>query len=117
MDPAMVRVRIDELFRKGDLQALRDLAVLLTKCIPSSSNRGGYNVRDSGAPQYEIYSGSREECVAYATGYEDAPCTDVGVFDPVRMCVCVAGREALVVWPEERFGECLLSASQRPESP
>ena len=104
MDLSILRLNIG---KETNIEKLREMAIILVKCIATDNPGGGYCVVNDNNPPYSLYTGSRQNCIAFIRGYESAPSTDVGVFDHSVNCVCVDSRPPVIVIPEDRFGEVL----------
>lgn len=104
MDLAKLRVKI---ISELDIETLRNMALLLTKCLGRDGSGDGYCVINDHNTELYMYSGSRENCIAFIEGYDSAPQTDSGCFDVSVNCVCVDTQSKTIVIPEDRFGEHL----------
>lgn len=111
MDLGILKIKIA---READIETLRNMAQLLVQCLAPDKAGGGYCVVNDHNPPHAMYTGSRENCIAFVEGYDTAPLTDGGCFDHSVNCVCVDTPSCMIVIPEERFGESLANPSVLP---
>jgi hypothetical protein len=89
------RMRIKECV---DIEALRNIAMLLVKLIPNECKGAGYIVvSEDDDPPRVMFTGSREQAVAYKLGSEEAA--------NYNLVVCVDSENFMIIIPEDRFGE------------
>lgn len=104
MNLEILRIKIS---RETDIETLRKMSHLLVSCIGPDKVGGGYVVVNDHNASSTMYTGSRENCIAFIEGYNAAPLTDEGCFDPSVNCVCMDTPSLVIVIPEERLGESL----------
>jgi len=109
MELLVIKQKIADALKRNDLNAMWHLACTCCTCISNTITAdGGYIVveySDDSTRWSDKFYGSREDCIAYVKGYQDAPSNDRSWEDPSTLCICVQGDCRMIVIPEKRFGE------------
>lgn len=109
---------IDQAEKRKDFKRLAEIARVLVKCIPNQKIPA-FEVLISDQPERVYFSGTREECMAYAEGYSQAPQNDQSCFDKSVMCICLPfnGKDnrvfKVVVNPENLTGVLIEDVEKR----